>query len=154
MTTLDKDFEAKIVAALDGHTKYSRDTNLTGDYLASKVLPIFAAYLDALSSIPEQGVGVEWPEPTIINPDIAQPTGIPYLDSLIHRVLDAQQDINFAANEQMSQPLADASALMDEVETAIRKFSAAPPRRSGRHRRDGTGLQSIRGPGLGIARIA
>lgn len=65
-----------------------------------------------------------WPSPKITNPDIANPTGIPYLDGLIHQLLDAQQDLNFEANSRMSQSLCDASALIDEVETAIRKLAA------------------------------
>lgn len=68
-----------------------------------------------------------WPEPIVTNPDIADPTGVPYIDSLIHRLLDAQQDINVASGEQMSQSLCDASALIDEVETTLRAFAAAMP---------------------------
>lgn len=63
---------------------------------------------------------IRWPEPKITNPDIANPTGVPYLDCLIHRVLDAQQDINVNANETMSQSVANAASLMDEVEAALR----------------------------------
>lgn len=44
---------------------------------------------------------------------------------LIERLLDAQQDINFAANTTMDQSLCDASALIDEVEAFIRKNAAA-----------------------------
>lgn len=73
------------------------------------------------------GAGIVWPEPRVIDPDIAAPTGVPYLDCLLHRLLDAQQDINLAANEGMSQPLADAAALIDEVEAAIRKMAAPKP---------------------------
>ena len=74
-----------------------------------------------------QGAGMEgWPEPVVTNPDIADPTGVPYIDSLIHRILDAQQDISLEANERMSQPLCDASALIDEIETVLRKFASAP----------------------------
>jgi hypothetical protein len=62
----------------------------------------------------------QWPEPKVTNPDIASPTGVPYIDCLIHRVLDAQQDINHHANEGMSQSLCDAAALLDEVETTLR----------------------------------
>lgn len=40
---------------------------------------------------------------------------------LIERLLDAQQDINLAANETMSQPFADASALIDEIEPILRR---------------------------------
>lgn len=75
---------------------------------------------------PECRAGEIWPEPIVTNPDIAEPTGVPYIDSLLHRLLDAQQDINFEANERMSQSLCDASALIDEVETAIRQLSASP----------------------------
>lgn len=67
---------------------------------------------------------VEWPEPKVTNPDIAAPTGVPYIDCLLHRLLDAQQDINFVANCEMSQSLCDASALISEVETAIRKLAS------------------------------
>lgn len=70
---------------------------------------------------------VAWPEPKVTNPDIANPTGVPYLDCLIHRLLDAQQDINLAANERMDQSLCDASSLIDEVETCIRRFAALEP---------------------------
>lgn len=66
----------------------------------------------------------KWPAPKVTNPDIACPTGIPYLDCLIHRLLDAQQDINYEANSRMSQSLCDASALIDELETAIRRFAS------------------------------
>jgi len=65
-----------------------------------------------------------WPEPKVTNPDIADPTGIPYIDCLIHRLLDAQQNINYDANLRMSQSLCDASALIDEVETAIRRLAS------------------------------
>jgi len=69
-----------------------------------------------------------WPEPTVTNPDIAAPTGVPYIDSLIHRLLDAQQDINAEANALMSQSLCDASELVDEIEDALRKLTAAVSR--------------------------
>ena len=59
----------------------------------------------------------------IANPDIAQPTGNVEVDSLIHRLLDAQQDINLEANERMSQSLCDASALIDYVENFLRKVA-------------------------------
>lgn len=52
---------------------------------------------------------------------------------LIERLLDAQQDINLAANETMRQSLADASALIDEIEPILRQALAGhpspPPRR-------------------------
>ena len=66
---------------------------------------------------------VAWPEAKITNPDLARPTGVPYLDCLIHRLLDAQQDINVEANERMSQSLCNVSALFDELEDAIRQFA-------------------------------
>ncbi|MDO1582395.1 hypothetical protein [Rhizobium oryzicola] len=51
------------------------------------------------------------------------------IDDLIEHLLDAQQDINLSANETMSQPLCDASALIDEVEKMLRRvrvLSTAP----------------------------
>jgi len=68
---------------------------------------------------------VAWPEPKVTNPDIAAPTGVPYIDGLLHQLLDAQQDINYASNEGMDQSLADAASLIDEVEEAIRKLTLA-----------------------------
>ena len=51
-------------------------------------------------------------------------------DDLIERLLDAQQDINLAANETMRQSLADASALIDEIEPILRAaLRAQPPAR-------------------------
>jgi hypothetical protein len=47
------------------------------------------------------------------------------IDALIERLLDAQQDINLSANETMSQPLCDASALIDEVETLLVRLKSA-----------------------------
>lgn len=85
-----------------------------------------AAELTAALSVPHERVE-GWPEPKILNPDIPHPTGKPYIDCLLHRLLDAQQDLNLEANESMSQPVADASLLIDEVERAIRKLAAAPP---------------------------
>ena len=84
-----------------------------------------AALEAALPFLPAQAAPVQqpWPEPVVTNPDIPSPTGVPYIDSLLHRVLDAQQDINLAANEQMSQPLCDASVLLDEVEQTIRRMA-------------------------------
>ena len=80
---------------------------------------------DVLSASPApEPQAVAWPEPKIANPDIGSSTGVPYLDSLIHQVMDAQQDINLAANEGVSQALADASALLDEVEETIRRLAA------------------------------
>jgi hypothetical protein len=72
-----------------------------------------------------EGMVLVWPKPKILNPDIGKTTEIPYIDCLIHRLLDAQQDLNMAANETMSQSIADASSLMDEIETAIRKLAHA-----------------------------
>ncbi|MEJ2800599.1 hypothetical protein WAE61_01870 [Comamonadaceae bacterium PP-2] len=46
------------------------------------------------------------------------------IDDLIDRLLDAQQDLNLAANEAMSQPLASAAALLDDVEIALRRYAA------------------------------
>lgn len=43
---------------------------------------------------------------------------------MVELLLDAQQDINLSANETMSQPLADASALIDKVENLLRTLSA------------------------------
>ena len=45
---------------------------------------------------------------------------------LIDRLQDAQQDINLAANTHMSQQLASAAALLDEVESTLLALSAAP----------------------------
>jgi hypothetical protein len=47
------------------------------------------------------------------------------IDDLIERLLDAQQDINLSANETMSQPLCDASALISEVEKMLLLVRAA-----------------------------
>lgn len=92
---------------------------------------IYDAILSALTTEPAAPEGrkeaVAWPEPKVTNPDIANPTGVPYLDCLIHRLLDAQQDINLAANERMDQSLCDASSLIDEVETCIRRLAATRP---------------------------
>ncbi len=46
---------------------------------------------------------------------------------LIERLLDAQQDINFAANTRMDQSLCDASALIDEIEPILRAAIRAAP---------------------------
>lgn len=53
-----------------------------------------------------------------------------YLDGLIDRLNEAQQDINLVANETMSQPLCSASALLDEVEAALRRYAAPPAQQS------------------------
>lgn len=47
------------------------------------------------------------------------------IDDLVDRLLDAQQDVNLSANETMSQPLCDASALIDEVEKMLLRIRAA-----------------------------
>ncbi|WP_143748402.1 Lar family restriction alleviation protein [Mesorhizobium carmichaelinearum] len=78
----------------------------------------FAAYLNNGRTV-QPVKAISWPEPKIANPDIPNPTGVPYIDCLLHRLLDAQQDINLAANERMDQSLCDASALIDETQTAI-----------------------------------
>lgn len=57
MTDLTAALRPKIVAALDGHTKYSRDCNLSGEYLASQVLPIIA---DALAALERAGKQEGW----------------------------------------------------------------------------------------------
>jgi hypothetical protein len=44
------DWRAKIIAALDGHTRFSRDCNLSGEYLASLVFPIIEAACQAALS--------------------------------------------------------------------------------------------------------
>lgn len=46
------------------------------------------------------------------------------IEDLIERVLDAQQDIDLEANMHMSQSLCDAAALLDDVETALRRLAA------------------------------
>ncbi len=50
---------------------------------------------------------------------------------LIDRLQDAQQDINLAANTHMSQQLASAAALLDEVESTLRALSATQPAAQG-----------------------
>lgn len=47
-------------------------------------------------------------------------------EDLIERLLDAQQDINLAANEHMSQLLCDASALIDEIVQVLHRLSTRP----------------------------
>lgn len=79
---------------------------------------------DRSALVPKRQAPDAWPQPKVVNPDIANPTGVPYLDCLLHRLLDAQQDINLEANERMSQSLCDASAIIDEVERCLRKFAA------------------------------
>lgn len=46
------------------------------------------------------------------------------IEDLIERLLDSQQDINLEANMRMSQPLCDASALIDDVEAVLRRIAA------------------------------
>lgn len=46
------------------------------------------------------------------------------VDDLIDRLLNAQQDLNLAANVHMDQSIASASTLLDEVEIALRALSA------------------------------
>lgn len=47
-------------------------------------------------------------------------------DDLIERLLDAQQDVNQIANETMSQTLCSVSALLDEIEVALRRQVPGP----------------------------
>lgn len=54
---------------------------------------------------------------------------------LIERLLDAQQDINLAANSTMDQSLANASALIDEIEPILRAALQPPARQAKRPRR-------------------
>ena len=54
----------------------------------------------------------------------SQPSLEGEVGEMIELLLDAQQDINLSANETMSQPLADASALIDKVENLLRALSA------------------------------
>ena len=49
----------------------------------------------------------------------------PAVRELIDRLQDAQQDINLAANTHMSQQLASAAALLDEVESTLRTLITA-----------------------------
>lgn len=44
------------------------------------------------------------------------------IEDLIEQLLNAQQDINFAANSTMDQSLCDASALIDKVEAVLRRI--------------------------------
>jgi len=67
------------------------------------------------------------PQSEVRRPDTMDP-------ELIERLLDAQQDINLAANQYMSQSLADASALIDEIEPLLRAALAplSPPQSEGK----------------------
>ncbi|WPE22439.1 hypothetical protein [Shinella zoogloeoides] len=47
------------------------------------------------------------------------------IDELIEEMLDAQQDINLAANSHMDQSLCDASALIDRVEAFLLRIRSA-----------------------------
>lgn len=53
------------------------------------------------------------------------------IDGLIDRLLDAQQDLNLAANVHMDQSIASASTLLDEVEIALRTLAATQPAAQG-----------------------
>lgn len=53
------------------------------------------------------------------------------VDDLIDRLLDAQQDLNLAANVHMDQSIASASTLLDEVEIALRTLAATQPTQQG-----------------------
>lgn len=46
------------------------------------------------------------------------------IEDLIEQLLDAQQDINLAANENMDQSLCDASALIDKTEAMLHRILA------------------------------
>ncbi len=53
------------------------------------------------------------------------------VDDLIDRLLNAQQDLNLAANVHMDQSIASASTLLDEVEIALRTLAATQPAAQG-----------------------
>ena len=53
------------------------------------------------------------------------------VDDLIDRLLNAQQDLNLAANVHMDQSIASASTLLDEVEIALRALAATHPTQQG-----------------------
>ena len=53
------------------------------------------------------------------------------VDDLIDRLLNAQQDLNLAANVHMDQSIASASTLLDEVEIALRTLAATQPTAQG-----------------------
>ncbi len=59
-----------------------------------------------------------------VSPSEAEPVAA---NDLIERLLDAQQDVNIAANSYMDQSLCDVSALIDEIEPILRKALASPP---------------------------
>lgn len=114
----------KIIKSREGYLKPIRDRQKLA------ATPHNEPVGHALSSDTKAGIVgsvINWPEPKITNPDIVNPTGVAYLDGLIHQLLDAQQDINFEANNHMSQSLCDAAALIDEVEKALRMIGAATP---------------------------
>lgn len=78
-------------------------------YVASVIKePMRAALTAALAVQTQQGVEVKATE----------------INDLIEELLDAQQDINLAANSHMDQSLCDASALIDRVEAFLRRVSA------------------------------
>jgi len=79
--------------------------------LDSKGAPVCEAGKSALASTPSQSDVIE-------KCGEAEP-------ELIERLLDAQQDINLAANAHMDQSLADASALIDEIEPILRAALAS-----------------------------
>lgn len=58
------------------------------------------------------------------------------VDDLIDRLLNAQQDLNLAANVHMDQSIASASTLLDEVEIALRTLAATHPTQQGLDARD------------------
>ncbi|MFK0330877.1 hypothetical protein ACIQUB_07115 [Rhizobium sp. NPDC090275] len=76
-----------------------------------------------LASIPELGASLS-PAPAERSMGRELPS-LDDIDALIEDLLDAQQDINLAANETMSQPLCDASALIDKVEGTLLRIRAA-----------------------------
>ena len=53
------------------------------------------------------------------------------VDDLIDRLLNAQQDLNLAANVHMDQSIASASTLLDEVEIALRTLADTQPAAQG-----------------------
>lgn len=75
-----------------------------------------------VEAAPVEAKPVAWPRAPgkfVENPDHVL-TGNPEVDSVIDRLLDAQRDINHAANEGMDQSLCDASQLIDDVESWLR----------------------------------
>lgn len=115
-TTLRDALVAAQVALADGGIESTPFTRDALERINEALAVVNAAPVRCSSA-----ASAQWPEPKVTNPDIANPTSVPYLNCLIHRVLDAQQDINFAANEGANQSLCDAAALLDEVETVLRR---------------------------------